>query len=157
MVHDRPAGRRLVRLAEDGRVPDPDDHLGVAALAADRRVRATTAQSSTTTCTTKKKAYSGRSVKAAIKEIVEAALPDQAFSIHAEDDADTVEVEAHTIADAAVPGGRPRSQIAQARGFEVFFDYNGNLVIRATSPNDDNGDRPGRRPRHRNRVATRSR
>jgi hypothetical protein len=92
---------------------------------------------------TKKKSYSQRSVYTAIQQITEAALPDKAFSIHSQDGAKSVQVEPHTIADAGSDRWETAVNLAAARGFETFFDRNGNLVIRDDVTNDDNDTIPG--------------
>ena len=90
-----------------------------------------------------KRAYNKLSVYNAIKQITEAALPDRAFSIHTEDNARNIKVEPHTVAEAGSSRWETATTIAQARGFETFFDWNGNLVIRHDLTNDDADSIPG--------------
>lgn len=92
---------------------------------------------------TQKKAYNHRSVYDAVRQITEAALPDKAFTIHTHDGVRSTQVEPHTIADAGSDRWEVAVGIAQARGFETFFDWNGDLVIRDDITNDDNETIPG--------------
>lgn len=92
---------------------------------------------------TKKKGYNRLTIHNAIKEITEAALPDRAFTIHSEDGAKTTKVEPNSNAEAGSSRWDIAVQIAQARGFETFFDANGDLVIRDDVTDDQNETIPG--------------
>lgn len=92
---------------------------------------------------TARKSYNKLTVYEAVKQITEAALPDRLFTIHTHDDARSTMVEPHTVAEAASSRWETAVEIAQARGFEVFFDALGDLVIREDITNDDNDTIPG--------------
>jgi hypothetical protein len=79
---------------------------------------------------TKKKSYNHLTVHNALKQITEAALPDKVFAIHSEDHAKTIKVEPNSVAESGSSRWETATMIAQARGFETFFDWDGDLVIR---------------------------
>lgn len=92
---------------------------------------------------TRKKGYNRLTIHQALQEITEAALPDRVFAIHSEDGAKSMKVEPNSIAEAGSSRWDTAVQIAQARGFETFFDYNGDLVIRDDVTDDQNETIPG--------------
>lgn len=92
---------------------------------------------------TKKKSYNKLTIHDAIQQITEAALPDRVFSIHSDDAALTTHVEPNSIAESASSRWETATTIAQARGFECFFDSLGNLVIRKDITKDNNETIPG--------------
>jgi len=83
------------------------------------------------------KAYNHMTVREAVEEIVKDALPDTEFLVQSPGDAHTVKVEAHTVAQAGTGRWQMAQAICAARGFECFFNHNGNLVIRHDVTNDD--------------------
>jgi hypothetical protein len=86
----------------------------------------------------KKRAYGHMTVYEAIKELTEHGLPDRLFAIDTHDGVRHTKVEPHTVADAASSRWEVATNIAAARGFEVFFDWRGRLVIRDAITAADN-------------------
>lgn len=91
----------------------------------------------------KKKSYNKLTIHNAIKQMTEAALPDKVFAIHSEDHAKTIMVEPNSVAEAASSRWETAVAIGQARGFETFFDAQGDLVIRDDVTDDNNESIPG--------------
>jgi hypothetical protein len=92
---------------------------------------------------TKKKAYNKLTIKAAVQQLTEAALPDKVFSIHADADALVTKVEPNSVAEAGSSRWETAVAVAQARRFEAFFDSRGNLVIRKDVTQENNEAIPG--------------
>ena len=86
----------------------------------------------------KKKSYNKQTVRNAIKEITEEALPDKVFTIHAIEAASNTKCEPHTVSEAGTSRWEMAMAIAASRGMETFYDSEGNLVIRRALTNDDN-------------------
>lgn len=86
----------------------------------------------------KKKSYNKLTILQTARQITEAALPDKVFAIHSEDHANTTNVEPHSVAEAGSSRWETLTEICRARGFEVFFDHNGDLVVRDDVTNDNN-------------------
>jgi hypothetical protein len=85
----------------------------------------------------KKTAFGKMNVRGAIREITEHALPESAFIIHSPDSTANTKVEPHTVAEAGSGRWEMVQSIAAGRGYEAFFDWNGNLVVRKDITNDD--------------------
>lgn len=94
------------------------------------------------------KAYKGKSVRQAVEDTVKEALPDTEFFIQSPGDAHTVKVEPSSVALTGTGRWDTAQAICAARGFECFFNHNGNLVIRHDITNADNetGTVPGEGP-----------
>jgi hypothetical protein len=86
---------------------------------------------------THKKGYNKLTIHNAVKQLTEAALPDRVFSIHSTDEAKSTMVEPHSIAEAGSGRWETAVALCQARGFECFFNTDGDLVVRKDITNDD--------------------
>jgi hypothetical protein len=86
---------------------------------------------------THKKGYNKLTIHNAVKQLTEAALPDRVFSIHSTDEAKSTKVEPHSIAEAGSGRWETAVSLCQARGFETFFNTDGDLVVRKDITNDD--------------------
>lgn len=95
-----------------------------------------------------KRSYNQMTIREAVEEIVKDALPETEFFVQSPGDAHTVKVEAHTVSEAGTGRWEMAQSICAARGFECFFNHNGNLVIRHDVTNADNetGTIPGEGP-----------
>jgi hypothetical protein len=78
----------------------------------------------------KKKSYNAMTIREAVEEIVKDALPDTEFFIQSPGDAHTIKVEPHTTSEVGTGRWEFATTICHARGFDTFFNHNGNLVIR---------------------------
>jgi hypothetical protein len=87
----------------------------------------------------KKVSYNNKTVRQAIQDIVRDAIPDSAFFIQSPDDANSVRVEPHTVSEAGQGRWDMAQTIAAARGYDTYFNHNGNLVIKkaVTNNSDD--------------------
>jgi hypothetical protein len=96
----------------------------------------------------KKKSYNHMTIRDAVEEIVKDALPDREFFIQSPGDAHDIKVEPHTNSEAGTGRWEFAKTICQARGFDTFFNHNGNLVIRhdVTNNSDDVETIPGEGP-----------
>lgn len=83
------------------------------------------------------RSYGGMTVTAAIKRCVDDALPDRAYAVHASAKADGGKVQNY-VAQSGDGRWSTATAIADKKGVETFFDWNGDLVIRdsITSAND---------------------
>lgn len=89
-----------------------------------------------------KRGYGNRTVQGAIVEMVNQALPDKVFTVVAHPDAATKRV-TNFVADAGQGRWDSATSLAQVKGFEVFFDAAGNLVIRPDVTDDNDNVIPG--------------
>jgi hypothetical protein len=96
----------------------------------------------------KRKSYGHMSVRDAVESIVKDALPDSEFFIQSPGAPHDVSVEPHTVSETGQGRWEFAQNICQARGFECFFNHNGNLVIRQdiTNNTDDVETIPGEGP-----------
>ena len=87
---------------------------------------------------TRKKSYSNRSLYDAVDQMVRAALPNSAYRFDAHPSAKTTKVTTW-VADAASPRWEEALKLAEAKGFDLFFDWAGDLVLRKNlgDGNDD--------------------
>ena len=92
-----------------------------------------------------RKSYANHSVRGAIVQMVNDALPNNGFTVHADDQADNVKV-ANFVADAAQGRWDAATKLASKFGREVLFDAQGNLVIRHDITDDQNDTIPGTGP-----------
>lgn len=85
-----------------------------------------------------KKGYGNRSLKAAIVDMVEQALPNRAFAVQATAAAQQNKITNYT-AEAGAGRWETATDLAAIKGHETFFDANGDLIIRGdvTDDNDD--------------------
>jgi hypothetical protein len=86
----------------------------------------------------RKKSYGNRSLVTAIDDMVRAALPNSAYKLVASSSARSVKVTTW-VADAASPRWEEAVKLAEAKGYDVFFDWAGDLVLRPNlgDGNDD--------------------
>lgn len=86
----------------------------------------------------RKKSYGNRSLATAIDDMVRAALPNSAYKMVASASARSVRVETW-VADAASSRWEEAVKLSEAKAFDVFFDWAGDLVLRPNlgDGNDD--------------------
>lgn len=90
----------------------------------------------------KKHSYNHMTIHNAVKTITEASLHDRAFSIYADAESYDVRVEPNSVAEAGSSRWDYAVELCQARGFETFFQHDGDLVIRKDITNDDDNSIP---------------
>lgn len=109
---------------------------------------------------TKRQAYGGRSVGDAVRQMVDAALPGRLYDV---DPADGEDAPANNrqvgkfVAQAGDGRWTAANKLADRRGFDVFFDWNGDLVIRKDITDNDDDTLPAQGPdigTHSSPVAT---
>jgi hypothetical protein len=79
---------------------------------------------------TQKKSYSNRSLATAIDEMVRAALPDSAYKLEAHPSARSTHRVNTWVSSATSSRWEEAVRLAEAKGFDVFFDWNGDVVLR---------------------------
>lgn len=86
----------------------------------------------------RKKSYGNRSLAVAIDDMVRAALPNSAYKLIASTSARQVKVSTW-VADAASSRWEEAVKLAEAKAYDVFFDWGGDLVLRPNlgDGNDD--------------------
>jgi hypothetical protein len=89
-----------------------------------------------------KRGYGNRTVKAAIVDMVEQALPNRVFNVVAAEAASTKKITNYT-AEAGQGRWDAATELAGIKGFEAFFDANANLVIRPDVTDDNDDVNPG--------------
>ena len=93
----------------------------------------------------KKKSYGNRTLSAAVKEMVRAALPNSAFRLIADSTAKSTKVRTW-VADAASPRWEEAVKLAESKGFDLFFDWAGDLVLRLNLGDGNDDMIPGTGP-----------
>lgn len=86
----------------------------------------------------RKRSFGHRTVRAAVEQIIEEAIPDQLFTVNSPNDAQTILVEPHTNIEAGTSRWEAIQSITEARGFDAFFSASGNLIIRHAVSSNDN-------------------
>lgn len=86
----------------------------------------------------KKSSYGNRSLYDAVGQMVRAALPNSAYRFDVHPSAKSTKVTTW-VADAASPRWEEALKLAEAKGFDLFFDWAGDLVLRLNlgEGNDD--------------------
>jgi hypothetical protein len=77
----------------------------------------------------RKKSYGNRTLTSAVDEMVRAALPNSAYTLNAHSTARTTKV-LTWVADAASPRWEEAVKLAESKGFDLFFDWAGDLILR---------------------------
>jgi hypothetical protein len=85
-----------------------------------------------------KRSWNQRTVREAVEQIIEEAIPDQVFTVNSPGDAHDVKIEPHTNAEAGTSRWETIQAICQARGYDCFFSASGNLIIRHDVTNNSN-------------------
>lgn len=80
--------------------------------------------------------YGGQTLTEAVDEMADAALPGGLYAVEASAGADSTDVETF-VADAGQSRLEAANEVAGKWGFEVFFDWAGDLVIRRDLTDDD--------------------
>lgn len=82
------------------------------------------------------RSFKGVTLKDAIVDLVQSALPDRVFGVHASSHATTSKFQNY-VADPGKGRWATCLEMADKKGQETFFDYNGDLVIRYDRTVDD--------------------
>jgi hypothetical protein len=78
---------------------------------------------------TQKKSYGNRTLFDAVDQMIRAALPNSAYRVDAHPSAKTTKI-LTWVSDASSPRWEEAVKLAEAKGFDLFFDWNGDPVLR---------------------------
>ena len=89
-----------------------------------------------------RRSFVGETLENAITDLCEEAVPGYVFAVHASSSAQTKTIKNY-VADAGTSRWEAATEIAQTRGHECFFDWNGDVVIRDDVTDDNDESIPG--------------